>query len=80
MTKKMTITLEESLIEELSTAAIALGKKKTQIVREALQSYLPAMQKEQLAEAWKKENAEAIAAYNKSIESQGSFGDKVRLF
>ncbi|OHE18911.1 MAG: CopG family transcriptional regulator [Sulfurimonas sp. RIFOXYD2_FULL_37_8] len=39
MTKKITITLEESLIEELSEVAINSGKKKAQILREALQEY-----------------------------------------
>jgi predicted DNA-binding protein len=39
MTKKMTITLEESLIEELSMLSEETGKKKAQVVREALQDY-----------------------------------------
>jgi metal-responsive CopG/Arc/MetJ family transcriptional regulator len=39
MTKKMTITLEENLIEELGALSEELGKKKTQVVREALQDY-----------------------------------------
>jgi metal-responsive CopG/Arc/MetJ family transcriptional regulator len=39
MTKKMTITLEENLINELSALAKDTGKKKTQVVREALQDY-----------------------------------------
>jgi predicted DNA-binding protein len=39
MTKKMTITLEENLIDELSTLAKDTGKKKAQVVREALQDY-----------------------------------------
>ncbi len=39
MTKKMTITLEDTLIEELSLIAAETGKKKTQVVREALQDY-----------------------------------------
>jgi predicted DNA-binding protein len=39
MTKKMTITLEESLIDELSELSKEMGKKKTQIIREALQDY-----------------------------------------
>ena len=39
MTKKMTITLEESLIAELSLVALDTGKKKTQVIREALQDY-----------------------------------------
>jgi len=39
MTKKVTITLEESLIQELGAFALEEGKKKTQIIREALQDY-----------------------------------------
>lgn len=39
MTKKMTITLEESLIDEIDAMATQSGKKKTQIIREALQDY-----------------------------------------
>lgn len=39
MTKKITITLEENLIDELSTLASQSGKKKAQVVREALQDY-----------------------------------------
>ena len=40
MTKKMTITLEENLIDELGILASEMGKKKAQVVREALQDYL----------------------------------------
>lgn len=43
MTKKITITLEENLIEELSSVALESGKKKTQMIREALQEYLDTM-------------------------------------
>ncbi|MFZ2889258.1 ribbon-helix-helix protein, CopG family [Sulfuricurvum sp.] len=39
MTKKMTITLDENFIDELSQIAHELGKKKTQVIREALQDY-----------------------------------------
>ena len=39
MTKKMTITLDESIIDELSEIAHDMGKKKTQVIREALQDY-----------------------------------------
>ena len=40
MTKKITITLEENLINELGNLAEETGKKKAQVVREALQDYL----------------------------------------
>jgi metal-responsive CopG/Arc/MetJ family transcriptional regulator len=43
MTKKMTITLEDSLIEELNIVANETGKKKTQVIREALQDYFDTM-------------------------------------
>lgn len=39
MTKKITITLEEHLIEELGIFAKESGKKKTQVIREALQDH-----------------------------------------
>lgn len=39
MTKKMTITLEDTLIDELAEVANTTGKKKAQVVREALQDY-----------------------------------------
>ncbi len=35
----MTIILEENMIDELSSIAIETGKKKTKVVREALQDY-----------------------------------------
>jgi len=43
VTQKITITLEESLIEELGSIAVETGKKKTQVVREALQDYFDTM-------------------------------------
>ena len=39
MTKKITITLEDNLIEELAEVAKNTGKKKTHLIREALQDY-----------------------------------------
>ena len=36
---KITITLEDNLIEELAEVAKNTGKKKTQLIREALQDY-----------------------------------------
>jgi len=39
MTPKITITLEESIMEELSSVVMQSGKKKTQVAKEALQDY-----------------------------------------
>ena len=39
MTKKMTITLDENIIDELAEVAHDMGKKKAQVIREALQDY-----------------------------------------
>jgi len=62
MTRKMTITLEDTLLDELDSMAISLGKKKSQIVREALNSYLNLNSKE--------ENKEAIENHNKKLKTQ----------
>jgi len=80
MTKKMTITLEDELIDELTQTAKELGKKKAQIVREALQSYLPSAKKKSLEEAWREENREAIQADNEHFEKHGIFGSEYRAF
>ncbi|MCJ7764331.1 MAG: type II toxin-antitoxin system CcdA family antitoxin [Thiovulaceae bacterium] len=80
MTKKMTNTMEDELIEELSQTALQLGKKKAQLVREALQSYLPSAKKKILEEAWLKDNAEAIQAQNAHVEKYGIFGEEYRSF
>jgi len=47
MTRKMTITLEEELLTSLDNEALKSGKKKTQIIREALNSYLNISSKEE---------------------------------
>ena len=39
VTKEMTITLDENIIDELAEVAHDMGKKKTQVIREALQDY-----------------------------------------
>lgn len=53
MTQKITITLEESLIEELGNIAVETGKKKTQVVREALQDYFDTMAVTQTVQDYK---------------------------
>lgn len=80
MTKKITITLEEELIDELDSTALAMGKKKAQIVREALQNYLPSQQKARLESEWRENNASSIQAYNERIEKHGVFSDGLRSF
>lgn len=80
MSKKITFTLEENLIEKLSRASLDLGKKKTQIVREALNSYLNDTTKEQEMKKWEQENKEAIESYNRRIEKHGVFSDALRSF
>ena len=80
MSKKITFTLEESLIEKLSRASVDLGKKKTQIVREALNSYLNDKTKEQEMLKWERENAASIESYNKTVEKHGVFSDTLRSF
>ena len=80
MTKKMTITLEESLIKELDLASKSMGKKKTQIIREALNAYLNLQSKEEKIKTWEDENKEAIEEYNTSIEANGLILSHARMF
>ena len=80
MTKKMTITLENSLIDELNSAAQNLGKKKTQIIREALQSYLQINAKEEKVSKWEEQNKDAIKTYNKMVEEEGIILKNSRMF
>ncbi len=80
MTKKVTISLEETLINELNIAAQNLGKKKTQIIREALQSYLKISSKEEKIALWEKENKDAIESYNKMVDEEGLILKNNRMF
>ena len=80
MTKKMTITLEDSLIKELDSSAKLLGKKKTQIIREALHSYLDLNTREQKITQWEQANKAAIEEYNKSVEEEGLVLQHRRIF
>ena len=80
MTRKMTITLEENLLKELDASAILLGKKKSQIVREALTSYLKLSSKEVKIKKWKEDNKEAIADHNKRVRDNGLILAEHRIF
>jgi len=80
MTKKMTITLEDTLIEELNHNSKKTGKKKTQIIREALHAYLGLLDKEDKKILWEKENKKAIEKYNKDVEDEGLILQDSRMF
>jgi len=80
MTRKMTITLEEELLTSLDNEALKKGKKKTQIIREALNLYLNISSKEEKIKTWEEENKEAINSYNKMIEEDGLILKSSRMF
>ncbi|MAD42665.1 MAG: CopG family transcriptional regulator [Arcobacter sp.] len=80
MTRKMTITLEENLLKELDNSAILLGKKKSQIVREALRSYLKLSSKEVKIKKWQEDNKEAISDHNKRVRDNGLILAEHRIF
>lgn len=80
MTRKMTITLEESILSNLDDFALKSGKKKAQIVREALNSYLDINTKEDKKRAWEEENKEAIKSYNKMVDEEGLILKHSRMF
>ena len=80
MTKKMTITLEDELIEEINSLAKKEGKKKTQIIREALFSHLNLLNQSDKQKKWNIENQEAIEDYNNMIENEGLILKESRMF
>jgi antitoxin CcdA len=80
MTRKMTITLEDELLTNLDEVALKTGKKKTQIIREALTIYLNISSKDDKKKLWEEENKEAIESYNKMIEEDGLILKHSRMF
>ena len=80
MTRKMTITLEDEILTNLDEFAFKNGKKKTQIIREALTNYLNISSKEDKKKQWEKENKDAIENYNKMIEEDGIILKHSRMF
>ena len=80
MTRKMTITLEDELLTNLDEVALKSGKKKTQIIREALTNYLNISSKDDKKKQWEKVNKEAIESYNKMIDEDGLILKHSRMF
>ena len=80
MHKKITLTMEESLVEKLSRVSVEMGKKKTQIVREALNDYFNRTDNVDAVERWKRENKSAMDHYNERVEQTGTFSDGLRSF
>jgi metal-responsive CopG/Arc/MetJ family transcriptional regulator len=68
MTKKITITLEENLIEELGNIAMDSGKKKAQVIREALQDYFDVQAVSKTAQDYKMGILKTISHQNLKAE------------
>ena len=80
MTRKMTITLEDEILTNLDEFALKNGKKKTQIIREALTNYLNISSIDDKKKQWEEENKEAINSYNKMVEEDGLILKHSRMF
>jgi antitoxin CcdA len=80
MTRKMTITLEDELLTNLDEVALKSGKKKTQIIREALTNYLNISSKDDKKKQWEEKNKEAINSYNKMVDEDGLILKHSRMF
>lgn len=80
MTRKMTITLEDEILDNLDEFALKNGKKKTQIIREALTNYLNISSIDDKKKQWEEENKEAIDSYNKMVDKDGIILKHSRMF
>ncbi|MDO8272811.1 MAG: type II toxin-antitoxin system CcdA family antitoxin [Gammaproteobacteria bacterium] len=70
--KPTNVSINSDLLEKARTLGINLSATLEQALAEQLRV-------EQRAQ-WLKENADAIKAYNKFVESNGTFSDSVRKF
>ena len=66
------LTIDPALVSEGKAAGLNLSK----IAEDAIRAALHRKQQEQ----WLKENAEAIAAYNRRVEEHGMFNEDLRRF
>jgi antitoxin CcdA len=66
------LTIDPVLVSEGKAAGLNLSK----IAEDAIRSALRLTQQEQ----WLKENADAIAAYNRRVEERGMFNEGLRQF
>jgi antitoxin CcdA len=66
------LTIDPALVSEGKAAGLNLSK----IAEDAIRATLRRKQQEQ----WLKDNAEAIAAYNRRVEERGMFNDGLRRF
>ena len=80
MTRKMTITLEDEILTNLDEFALKNGKKKTQIIREALTNYLNISSIDDKKKQWEDENKEAINPFNKMVDEDGLILKHSRMF
>ena len=80
ITRKMTITLEDEILTNLDEFALKNGKKKTQIIREALTNYLNISSIDDKKKQWEDENKEAINSYNKMVDEDGLILKHSRMF
>lgn len=80
MTRKMTITLENEILNTLDEVALKSGKKKTQIIREALTNYLNISSIDDKKKLWEEENKETINSYNKMVDEDGLILKHSRMF
>ncbi|BBG64889.1 hypothetical protein NNO_0187 [Hydrogenimonas sp.] len=78
--RKITVTLEESLIDALSKTALQTGLKKSRIIRDALKKHLAILQKESAKREWLEKNRLSMEAYNRRIEDEGIFAEEFRRF
>ena len=57
-----------------------MGKKKTQIIREAFYKLLKYLFKDDEKKQWEEENKEAINSYNKMVDEDGLILKHSRMF
>ena len=70
--KATNLSINSDLLKKAKSYNINLSK--------SFETYLNALVRQKAEEAWKKENFQAIEAFNQRVEQQGVFSDGLRSF
>lgn len=79
MGERVTVELDAEALAAAREAGVDLSELLSRALRRHL-SNLNAVDREEAAQQWYRENKEAVDAYNAMIEKDGLFSDGVRMF
>jgi post-segregation antitoxin (ccd killing protein) len=80
MTKHVTVEIDDETLARAEQAGLDLSEVLTRAIRRATPARKTEAERKQAADAWYRENKEAIDASNELMEKHGLFSDGGRMF